>query len=285
MAIKMREINMDKVRAKLEQLKNPSAFKKNPNKWSPKRLEKGKTEGEISTIRVIRRPDDDDPFLTLFFHYGIGEGENRNFLCLKRNFGKDCPACEFASELWNKDSEQQKELAKQLFANARHHAIVIDREEEEPAPKWWGFGVGVYDELVDSLEKKGYEKYMNYYDGIDIEVKYKKTSASRMYPSTDLTFLREESALADTDGKIQKILDAIKKPEEMWQPLSKSEISAQLSNWLSSDESAEKSSSETVKGGNGSAKVATVEDVTEDSGPEKEMTPEDVESAFEEALG
>lgn len=281
--IKMKEINMDKVRAKLESLKNPSAFRQNPDKWSPKRLEKGKTEGEVSTIRVIRYPFDDDPFLTLFFHYGIGDGENRNFLCLKRNFGKSCPACAFASDLWNKDSEQDKDLAKKLFANARHHAIVIDREDEEPIPKYWGFGVGVYDELVDTLEKKGYEGYMNYYDGIDVDVKYKKTSSAKKYPSTDLTFSRDNTTLADSDEEIQRILDLIKKPEEIWPTISKSQIEDQLNSWLSSEENAEENSSETVKGGssNSAKKEVTADDVTEESPPEEEF---DVDSAFKEAL-
>ena len=284
MTIQQRPINMDKVREKLEKLKNPGAFRKNPDKWSPKKLAKGETTGEVSNIRLIRYPWDDDPFLELHFHYGVGEGEHRNFLCLKKNFQKDCPACTFASALWNSEQDSDKELAKQLFANNRQHALVVDREDEVLTPKYWGFGVKVYNELASKLQHAEYKDYMDYYKGIDLEVKYEKTSGAQQYPGTTLLFSRASSVLTEPDDEIQRIIDAIKKPEEIWKPLTKSEIEAQLNGWLSSEESANASSTETVKGGN-DAKEETakaVDALTVE--PEKTMSVADVDAAFEDAL-
>ncbi len=276
--IEQRPINMDKVREKLEKLKNPGAFKKNPDKWTPKSLAKGETKGEVSTLRLIRNPFDEDPFVVKEFHFGVGRGEKSTFLCLKRNYGKDCPVCDFASKLWNSGSDVDKAQAKKLFAKTRQNAIVVDRADEVPTPRYWGFGVKVYNELVEKLEHKSYAGFMDYYKGIDIEVSYTKTDVSQEYPNTTLTFSRDNTVLAESDGDIQKILDQIKKPEEVFQPLTRTEIEDQLQGWIGSDKSAEAQSSETVKGGNGSA--ATVDDVTEDKVEEKPMTEADVDDAF-----
>lgn len=270
--IKQKPINMQKVREKLEQLKNPGgSFKGNPDKWSPKRLKKGETKGEISTVRIIQNPFDDDPFVEKHFHYGVGRGEHATFLCLKRNYGKDCPACEYASFLWNSDSEQDKELAKGLFSRNRQHAIVVDREDEEPTPRYWGFGMKVYDELVQKLEHKDYQNFMNYYEGIDIEVSYAKTKPGQTYPNTNITFSRNNTPLAESDSEIQKILDKIKSPEEVFKPLTKSQIDEQLNSWLSETKEDE---GETVKEG------SVTESTTESEEEEVELSQEAVDEAF-----
>ena len=51
------------------------------------------TEGE-HTVRLLPS-EDGDPFREFWFHYNVGT--HNGFLCPKRNFGDNCPVCEFAT--------------------------------------------------------------------------------------------------------------------------------------------------------------------------------------------
>ena len=80
-------INLDKMREKLAALRGEgkggdSVF------WRPE-------DGE-QDIRIVPTADG-DPFKEMWFHYNVEKG---GFLCPKRNFGDDCPVCDFASQLW-----------------------------------------------------------------------------------------------------------------------------------------------------------------------------------------
>ena len=65
-------------------------------------------DGE-NNIRIVPTADG-DPFKERYFHYGVGE---QSFLCPKRNFGDDCPVCNFGNQLWNEEfwkRQNRKEL-------------------------------------------------------------------------------------------------------------------------------------------------------------------------------
>ena len=80
-------IDLSKMRAKLDALQNKDSGDK--KFWRP-------NDGE-QAIRIVPTQDG-DPFREFFFHYNVGN--NRGFLCPKRNYGDGCPVCEFASQLW-----------------------------------------------------------------------------------------------------------------------------------------------------------------------------------------
>ena len=95
-------LNLDAMKAKLDKLNGKGDGKK--NFWRPE-------DGE-SNIRIVSTKDG-DPFKEKYFHYGVG---NQSFLCPKRNFGDDCPACNFGNKLWNEGTEDSKKHAKEMFA-------------------------------------------------------------------------------------------------------------------------------------------------------------------------
>ena len=98
-------INLDKMREKLAALRGEgnrdSVF------WRPE-------DGE-QDIRIVPTPDG-DPFKEMWFHYNVEKG---GFLCPKRNFGEECPVCDFASQLWREgvdnNDDHSKKTAKSLF--------------------------------------------------------------------------------------------------------------------------------------------------------------------------
>ena len=106
-------IDLSKMRAKLDALQNKDS---GDNKfWRP-------SDGE-QAIRIVPT-EDGDPFREFFFHYNVGN--NRGFMCPKRNFGDDCPVCSFASQLWKDGSASDDEEAKNGAAGERER-----RERDE----------------------------------------------------------------------------------------------------------------------------------------------------------
>ena len=82
-------LDMKKMRAKKQALENRGDGGKSSSFWKPQ-------EGE-QTIRIVPTADG-DPFKDYWFHYNVGK--NSGFLCPKKNYGEDCPVCDFASKLW-----------------------------------------------------------------------------------------------------------------------------------------------------------------------------------------
>ena len=110
-------LNLDAMKAKLDKLNGKGDGKK--NFWRPE-------DGE-SNIRIVSTKDG-DPFKEKYFHYGVG---GQSFLCPKRNFGDDCPTCNFANKLWNEGTEDSKRQAKEMFAKQRFFSPVLVRGEED----------------------------------------------------------------------------------------------------------------------------------------------------------
>jgi hypothetical protein len=271
MAVEQKNLDMAKMRERLERLRNPGAFRNKKPLWRP-------NDKAEDNIRMIPYPHGDDPFVELYFHFRIGEGENSNFLCPRMTAGQKCPACSFANELIKSDSEQDKKLAKDLFAKQRIYAVVVDRADETKTPKLWGFGKTVYQTLLAAFEDEDLVGFLDLYKGLDLKVRYIK-AAGKTYPDTSVKFARKESALAESDAEIAKILDKVPTVESIYQPITFSQIQAQMDLWLKGgDADPEKESTETVKGGTERKDSALLEDASETG-------IQDIDAAFEEALG
>jgi hypothetical protein len=267
---------MNRLRDKLEQLKNPGARRSRRPIWRPNQ------DGEECMIRLIQYPYGEDPFVELWFHYGVGQGPGANFLCPRLNHGKACPVCEFASSLIKSDDEQDKALAKKMFAKQRVHAIVVDRADSTNTPKFWGFGKQVYQTLLETLVDEDYGNYLDPYEGLDVKVKYQKAQG-QAYPSTTVKFARKETPLADSDAEVQQILSKIPKADDVFESVTRSQIEEQLNSWLDfgkTEEEVEEASREETKGGN--TAVTNTKAVEETVGGN---SVEDIDAAFEQALG
>ena len=93
-------IDMEKMRAKLSKLRGEGNGGGNSVFWKP-------NEGN-QDIRIVPT-NDGDPLKEMWFHYNLGN--NRGFLCPKRNFGDRCPVCDFASNLWRDGVEPIRSTA------------------------------------------------------------------------------------------------------------------------------------------------------------------------------
>jgi hypothetical protein len=267
-------LNLERLQNKLEQIKNPGNKKFSRKTWKPKQ------DGEHSNVRLIQYPFGEDPFPELWFHYGIGNGPG--ILCPRKNYGKTCPICEFAISLVNSDNEADKEQAKILWPKQRMYAVVVDRTDAEPAPKYWGFGVQVYQQLLEHLVNPKTMHMLDPEKGIDLEVWTVKAKGKR-YPETFFSLDRTDTPLADDPKKIQDILAAVTPIEEVYKPSTTSEIQKRLGEWSHPGDSvdAEAESAETTRGGNG-VEAATKE--LDDDTTSETVDVEDINAEFERAL-
>lgn len=126
---------IEELKARLGQL-NRRTNKAN-DVWKPK---------DEHDIRLIRYPFADDPFITLHFHYDVGDA---SVLCPNLNFGEDCAVCSFAELLksWKTPEGDEKresdrkadwEIFKRIQAKARIFVPMVERGKEGEGPKFWG---------------------------------------------------------------------------------------------------------------------------------------------------
>ena len=234
-------IDLSKMRAKLDALQNKDSGDK--KFWRP-------NDGE-QAIRIVPT-EDGDPFREFFFHYNVGN--NRGFLCPKRNYGDGCPVCEFASQLWKEgtanDDAEAKKMAKGLFARQRFFSPVLVRGEEDSGVRAWGYGKMAYESLLSLVLNPEYGDITDPEAGTDLVLTYGKPPGAS-FPQTKLTPRRRSSPLCDEavggDERCAELLDNIPDFDTLFERKTSADVEAMLDEYLSGDQSAETSSSETEK--------------------------------------
>ena len=209
-------------------------------------------EGDTD-IRIVPM-NDGDPLKEMFFHYNVGEHRG-GILCPKRNFGENCPICEFASALWREGSdsndEESKKLAKSLFVRQRYFSPVVVRGREEEGIKVYGYGKTAYELLLGYILDPEYGDVTDIQEGTDITLTYTKPTKPGAYPQTSLKMRRNTSSLLEDKDAIPALLDRMPDFESLFERLSPEQVNAILDEQLSSNKSAERRSSETAKYGKG----------------------------------
>ena len=227
-------INLQKMKEKLAALNSKGDSKKSAF-WRPQ-------DGE-QPIRIVPTADG-DPFKEFFFHYNLGN--NPGFLCPKRNFGDDCPVCNFVRTLYNEGDEESVKMAKSLNARQRFFSPVLVRGEEEEGARVWGYGKMAYQELLNLVLNPDYGDITDTDDGTDLLMKYGKPPGAS-FPQTSLTPRRRSSALADDKAKVREILDQVPDFAKLFESKTGPEIQAMLDEFLLGEEDAEDASTETKK--------------------------------------
>tara|TARA_R110000744_G_scaffold100796_1_gene194444 strand:+ start:1883 stop:2653 length:771 start_codon:yes stop_codon:yes gene_type:complete len=236
-------IDLNKMREKLASLKGKGS-KSDSKFWRP--------QDGTQTIRIAPTPDG-DPFKDMWFHYNV---EQAGFLCPKRNFNESCPVCEFASQLWregvDKNDEESKKLAKQLFVRQRFFSPVLVRGEEESGIRVWSYGKNAYESLLALVLNPEYGDITDVDAGTDLGLTYGKPSGAS-YPVTKLVPRRSSSALCeDMDpDKCAELLEAIPDFGTLYPRMAPEEVQTKLDAFMNSQVTdAEGDSSETQKYGN-----------------------------------
>jgi hypothetical protein len=249
-------INIEAMRAKLEQSKNPkkAAGGKSSTMWKP--------QAGTQYIRILPTADG-DPFREFHFHYNVGK--NPGIYCNKRNDGGECPICDFASKLWREgtetDDQNLKNEAKKLFARKRYYSPVLVRGNESEGVKIWAYGKTAYETMLGYVLDPDYGDITDPQTGTDIKLTYTLASGPGAFPKTALQPRRRPSILCDDAvGNCEELLDSVPVIDNLFERKTADEVQALLDGYLSSDDLAESSSNETQRG--------------------KKQTGEDVDKAF-----
>ncbi len=229
-------INLDKMREKLAAVQNRGDSSKSAF-WRP-------VDGD-QTIRIVPT-EDGDPFKEVYFHYNVAKG---GIVCPKRNYGDDCPICEFGSKLWREGSDNNddasKRMAKSLFARQRFFSPVMVRGEEQEGPRWWGYGKMAYETLLSLVLNPDYGDITDSEEGTDLVLSYGKPPGAS-FPQTKIQPRRRTSPMMEDESAIAATLNAIPDVEQLFERKSTEEVQAILDEFMSKDVDAEASSSESV---------------------------------------
>ena len=217
-------LDLAKMREKLAQLENGGKSKKDNVFWKP-------SEGE-QEIRIVPTADG-DPFKVFHFHYNLGEAARGGIVCPKRQFGEECPVCEFASSLWQEESSESKKMAKSLFVRQRFFSPVIVRGEEEQGVRIWGYGKTIYEQLLGLVLNPDYGDITDVDKGVDLTLTYTLPKTKGAYPTTNLVPKRKSSKLAASDELVSDALSNIPNVDELFQQKSTADIRAILESFLS----------------------------------------------------
>ena len=236
-------LNIELMRQKLNNSQNKTSGNKNDTKWRP-------SEGD-QTIRILPTKDG-DPFKEFHFHYNVGK--NPGILCPKKNYGEHCPICDFASSLWrdgvDNNDDQSKNAAKKLFARKRYYSPILIRGKETDGVKIWAYGKTAYETLLGYVLDPDYGDITSSETGTDIVLTYTVPGTPGSFPKTQLKPRRRPSVLCDDAiADCDALIDSVPDIEAQFTKLSSEEIQALLDDFLSTDSSSERSSSETSKYG------------------------------------
>ena len=224
-------LNLDKMKKKLETLKSngaggASAF------WKPQ-------EGE-QTIRILST-EDGDPFKDYHFHYVKASGRTNSVMCPKRNFGEDCPICEFASSLWEEskngssNAEASATEAKKLFAKQRFFSPVVVRGQEDNGPKVWGFSKTIYEQLLSAVCDPDYGDITDPQEGNDIRLTYGR-SPNRLFPETKITVRPIKTTLTEDEDKTSALLTTIPDFSTLFEQKSTADVQEILNQYMVSED-------------------------------------------------
>ena len=216
-------LDMAKMKSKLQDLESGGKSKQDNVWWRPQ-------EGD-QDIRIVPTSDG-DPFKVYHFHYNLGDGARGGVLCPKRQFGENCPICDFASKLWQEGTDDSKKMAKSLFVRQRFFSPVIDRDNEEAGVRIWGYGKTIYETLLGLVLNPDYGDITDVDAGVDFTLTYTLPKSKGAFPQTNLVPKRKSSALAKNKGSIKEILESVPEISTLFQRKSTADVKAILESFL-----------------------------------------------------
>jgi len=242
-------MDINSIRKRLSQLQTTN--NRTSNLWKP---QPGK-----QVIRVLPyRHNKDNPFIELFFHFGLN---NKTYLS-PITYGRPDPIEEFAQKLKTSGNREEYQMARKLEAKMRTFAPVIVRDEEGQGVRFWGFGKTVYQELLSVIADPDYGDITDAVSGRDISVEFITAEESgASFPKTTIRVKPNQTPIVEDKAKLENILENQKDITELYQELSYEELTEVLNLWLNPDASDEKKV-ETAPASVVAASTATVEDAS-----------------------
>lgn len=213
---------------------------------------------EVGTyyIRFVPPLDEDmDPFKEIHFHYAPDEIKDKiksdhslntpfGIMCPKKNFGEECPVCDWAWENFNRvrkdksdwdwddlKEDEEYQFYRSFLPNARYYSLVLDRareeravEEEDPTQlyvQWYAYSNTVYKDLIETIRDPMFGDFtlpFPVYDDEDFtgrDFKLTKTKEPKAwYAKTSLKIVPSTSWLLKKD-KGESLEEAVERMEEL----------------------------------------------------------------------
>ena len=268
-------IDLDKIKSRLSSLSQSN--NRTNYQWKP---QPGKQQVRI----VPYKHQPDNPFIELFFHYGIN---NRTYLS-PQSFGRPDPICEFAEKLKRSGDKDDYRMGRSLMPKMRTFVPVIVRGEEADGVKFWGFGKEVYQELLGVIADPDYGDITDPENGRDITIEFLSAEeAGRSFPKTNIRVKPNTSPISENKNVLESVANTQAEITEIYQELSYDELKEALEKWVSGESEeappaeAETAASETKVESSETQVKQPASATTEKSGLNVAAT-EDVEAAFEE---
>lgn len=215
-------VNLDLIKQRLDKM-NKNANQSNLL-WKPTL--------EAQVIRIVPyKFNPDNPFIELFFHYGI---QSRGFLS-PQSFGRPDPFVEFAEKLKMTGEKDDWLLSRKIEPKLRTFAPIVVRGKESEGVKFWGFGKTVYTELLTYFANPEYGDLSDPLVGTDITVHQTK-DAGMDFPTTHLILKRKVSPLTEDMDLAKRLADSQKDITEIYEEKTYEEILEILETWTKAGE-------------------------------------------------
>lgn len=238
--------DINKIREKLAKMANRG---QGTQYWKP-------TLNSEVEIRLLSFPDvEGEPFKELKFYYNIGK--NRGLLAPSQ-FGDADPIQELIDQLKGDNSEESKNLRKQLYPKSRFYAPIIVRGEEEKGVQIWGFSKTVYVQLYTWMATEEVGNITDPYTGRDMVITYTKPHG-KQYPETTTRPRMSTSKAASTEAALKNVVDSIPKSSDLFSCKPYDELKKIVNDWINGDTEEEEAKDGTTRGGGSSGTDATKE--------------------------
>jgi len=220
-------MDINSIRKRLNQLQTTN--NRTSNLWKP---QPGK-----QVIRVVPYlHNKDNPFIELFFHFGLN---NKSYLS-PISFGRPDPIEEFAQKLKQSGNREEYQMARKLEAKMRTFAPVIVRGEETQGVRFWGFGKTVYQELLSVIADPDYGDITDPVNGRDVSVEFITAEESgASFPKTSIRVKPNQTPIVEDKAQLEGILTNQKNITELYQERSYDELTEVLNEWLNPDSDTE----------------------------------------------
>ena len=218
-------MDISQIKSRLTQLQNQTSTK--DNFWKP---EPGKTQ-----IRIVPyKHNKDNPFIELYFHYGLGK--NKTYLS-PVSFGRPDPVNEFADKLKSTGDKDEWIQGKRLEPKMRTFAPVIVRGKESEGVKFWGFGKTVYQELLSIIADPDYGDITDAINGRDVSVeRITPAEAGNQYGKTTIRVKPNQTPITEDKDLLQNLFDNQSNLTELYTEPSYDDLKEALDNFFNPSE-------------------------------------------------
>ena len=229
-------MDLNAIKKRLNQLQTTNT--RTSNLWKP--------SPGTQIVRIVPyKFNQDNPFIELYFHYGLGD---KNYLS-PISFGRPDPIEEFAQKLKSTGSKDDYRLGRKVEAKMRTFAPVVVRGEEKEGVRFWGFGKTVYQELLSIIADPDYGDITDPVSGRDVAVEFKTAEETgKSFPSTSIRVKPNQTPITEDAAVLESIKESQKNITEIYQERSYDELTQALNDYLNGNsEEKEEKVEETVK--------------------------------------